>query len=207
MRWIQKQPEPPSFTAWKASGNQDWQPSYGDLRGSLKQDVVRSLGDEQGWVCCYCERRISGDPVDSHIEHLVPQSADPSRALDYANLLCSCNSNSVHCGHKKSGGQLQMHPLDRDCETSFEFASSGGIAARGRRLEQARATIAILGLDAPPTRTRRREACGVVLEQIDGMPPTEVQQMIPVLLQRDHAGRHVPHATAIVFVLRALLNG
>lgn len=94
MRPISKRPEPVAFTNWKASGNADWSPTYADLRQPLKPIVLHALQTEQGWLCCYCERRIAPDSNDdsSHIEHLRAQeNTDDAAAIDFQNMLASCN--------------------------------------------------------------------------------------------------------------------
>ena len=71
MKSIQKGIEPEIFTQWKALANEGWQPTYANLSGVEKQAVKQSLTSEQGYLCCYCERRLTDD--DSHIEHFKPQ--------------------------------------------------------------------------------------------------------------------------------------
>lgn len=104
MKYIQKGTEPLEFADWKALANEDWQPSYDSLSGSEKRAVKAALMKEQGFVCCYCERRLSD--ADSHIEHLRPQSMVGVDPLDFANMLCSCQNNLQpaeprHCGNLK----------------------------------------------------------------------------------------------------------
>ena len=67
MKNIVKDQNTPDFDKWKASANDDWQPIYEDLSGTTKEEVKFSLMQEQGYICCYCERRLTDD--DSHIEH------------------------------------------------------------------------------------------------------------------------------------------
>jgi hypothetical protein len=65
MKHIVKQHEPKAFANWKALANDDWQPTYGDLSGEAKKAVKSALMAEQGYICCYCERRLTEE--DSHI--------------------------------------------------------------------------------------------------------------------------------------------
>ena len=206
MRSIDKRPEPTPFRTWKASGNEDWQPTYSDLRQPLKNLVHEALLAEQGWVCCYCEGRVSLDSRSSHIEHLIPQqAADEARALDYANLLASCDTNSVHCGHRKSGRFLPVHPLMTDCANFFEFGSAGTIApsADGARKVPAREAIDILGLDTQALVARRRQALDDWLGVVAELPADEVRTKVTALLRMDRDGRHLPYATSVVYVVLA----
>lgn len=67
MKHFVKNGEPALFSQWKASATDDWKPTYQDLRGDEKEAVKESLMKEQGYICCYCERRLIDS--DSHIEH------------------------------------------------------------------------------------------------------------------------------------------
>jgi uncharacterized protein (TIGR02646 family) len=105
MKQVKKQGEPASFRQWREQANADWQPGYGDLQNPQKAQLHQSLLTEQGWVCCYCGRRI--EQQDSHIEHFRPQERYPELALNYDNLHASCIRETkpgapLHCGHAKS---------------------------------------------------------------------------------------------------------
>lgn len=89
MKFIKKKErEPQRFTDWKALSNEEWQPAYHELSGRVKKDVVDSLLDEQGSLCCYCGQQISAST--SHVEHFRPQSRFPEKELEYVNLHVSC---------------------------------------------------------------------------------------------------------------------
>ncbi|MDD4915538.1 MAG: hypothetical protein PHW13_10960 [Methylococcales bacterium] len=82
--------EPEAFSAWKALANDSWQPAYGDLSGAVKKEVKDALMFEQGYLCCYCKRELSEQ--EAHIERFRPQSDPAVDALDFGNLLCSCQN-------------------------------------------------------------------------------------------------------------------
>ena len=50
MRYIKKGQEPQSFTDWKSQENDDWKPTYSDLRGQIKSEVHAALLKEQGYT-------------------------------------------------------------------------------------------------------------------------------------------------------------
>lgn len=93
MKYIIKGVEPAEFVNWKNQANQDWVPSYADLRGHEKNVLHISLLTEQGCLCCYCGQRIS-DRTESHIEHLIPQSVNKDLELEYTNLFASCHGSN-----------------------------------------------------------------------------------------------------------------
>ena len=65
MKHIVKDQDTPLFEKWMALANEDWKPTYKDLRDPEKKEVKKSLMKEQGHICCYCERRLTDE--DSHI--------------------------------------------------------------------------------------------------------------------------------------------
>ena len=159
MKHIVKAEEPEELVNWKALANEDWQPTYADLQNPEKQIVKKSLMAEQGYICCYCERRLLDD--DSHIEHLQPQSDNSVDPLDYGNMLCSCQNqikqgDPRHCGNLKSNHPISITPLDANCESHFVYTHDGEIQPEPPDNGPAQQTIEILGLDIPKLNAARR---------------------------------------------------
>jgi uncharacterized protein (TIGR02646 family) len=100
MRYIKKQEAPPEFTEWKAQENEDWKPFWNskatNFRNPQKEIVHQSLLTEQGYICCYCQRRINLN--NSHIEHFKPkdESCYPELSLEYTNFLASCQKERIN---------------------------------------------------------------------------------------------------------------
>lgn len=163
MKRIVKNQEPAAFANWKAGAGSNWQPAFANMPSDIKDAVKRALMAEQGCICCYCEQGLEED--DSHIEHLVPQSAPDGGplSLDYGNLLCSClrapaKGEPLHCGQAKSGWHepdLMVSPLDADCESRFGYAGDGSIFPGQKGDPGAAATIKRLNLDIPKLRDLR----------------------------------------------------
>lgn len=125
MKYIIKGQESEVFREWKAQNNENWQPTFNELRGKEKESVFHALFTEQGYICCYCQCRLT--PNKCHIDHLQPQKGsqeiDP---LDYSNFVCSCQRNlqrgdPIHCGNAKKNKYLPISPLDPTCESRFKF--------------------------------------------------------------------------------------
>lgn len=156
MKHIQKKTAPDDFLQWVIRKQQrgfqkdDWK----RFRGRIKQSVYRSLLDEQGYLCCYCERRIESSD-DCHIEHFHPKSMFPKKEFDYTNFLCSCQKDTrpgepLHCGKAKGDwfdANLLISPLDSDCEERFAYTGDGGIRPRKPNDKAAKTTIDKLKLD------------------------------------------------------------
>lgn len=151
MKRIEKGEEPNLFTEWKAKANADWQPTYDLLSDETKTAVKKALMEEQGYICCYCERRLTDD--DSHIEHFRPQSDQDCDDLDFSNMLCSCQDQTKkgeprHCGVLKDNWfdlDLLVSPFDPICEYLFTYTADGGIGSADS--DAATTTISKLGLD------------------------------------------------------------
>ena len=164
MKHIQKGTEPRAFTRWKAKAGTNWRPSYALLKGKEKVAVKAALMKEQGHICCYCERRLTD--ADSHIEHLQPLSLSGIDALDFGNMLCSCQSNlnpgePRHCGNLKGDwydAELLVSPLDSACESHFAFLANGEIQPASSDDPAASETIKRLGLGIPKLNAMRRQA-------------------------------------------------
>ena len=156
MKYIVKCDEPQSFTLWKNTEDRE----YKDLINPIKSDVKKSLLIEQGYICCYCESKISKE--NSHIEHLKPKDKDkfPELQLKYDNILCSCQKQLSkgeprHCGNSKANDILSITPLDINCETKFKYNENGTIEPTDKASEE---TIKYLQLDIDKLNELRNNA-------------------------------------------------
>lgn len=207
MKHIVKQQEPIEFSEWKAMASENWQPTYDDLRGVVKQSVKQALMTEQGYICCYCERRVTDE--DSHIEHFRPQNNPQADPLDYANLLCSCQNriekgDPRHCGNLKNGWfdeQLLISPLSVDCAEQFAYTGDGKIRAANPADNSARVTIECLGLGIPKINALREKAIEPFLD--GGLSELEMKQFVSVYLQKDAQGMFGEFWTTIRYLFRS----
>jgi len=204
MKHIVKQNEPQAFTDWKAFANEDWCPTYGDLRGETKQAVKNALMTEQGYLCCYCERRLTTD--DSHIEHFRPQSDLSVDPLDFSNLLCSCQDQIKkgeprHCGNLKDDwfdALLLISPLTPVCEGRFSFTGDGRISPTSLTDPAAGESISRLGLDIPKLRALRAKAIEPFLDE--SLSETDMRRFVSGYLNLDADGRYGEFWTAIRYL-------
>jgi uncharacterized protein (TIGR02646 family) len=166
VKYILKQGEPQAFTDWKRRPR-----TYERFKKSapIKAVVKESLMQEQGYLCCYYERRLTIE--DSHIEHFQPQKDPSVDPLDYANLLCSCQKDLApgeprHCGNAKGScaAAVLVSPLDKTCESRFAFTADGFIKSAQDTDMIAQNTIKHLQLDIPKLRALRRGAIAPFLD-------------------------------------------
>jgi hypothetical protein len=83
MRNIQKATEPQSLTQHRCNSNSNYD-NYAE-----KDDLRKSLIDEQRGICCYCMQRIRPNPESMKIEHWQSQALNkfPEKQLHCGNLL------------------------------------------------------------------------------------------------------------------------
>lgn len=211
MRHIAKTTEPEALAAHKAAANEDWRPTYDNLD---KAPVRDALTREQGFLCCYCGARVGVKKDDCHIEHLVPQSVDPARALDYRNILASCQGRDIkppphpkHCGHKRGTNLLEVTPLQTDCATYFVFSSSGELreSPEPGKSAPAQRTIQALGLGIEKLRAARAAAITEAIASLDVLPEETHQAYLQSFDVPDAKGHLAEFSFAIQAVLRAYL--
>jgi uncharacterized protein (TIGR02646 family) len=210
MKYIKKSQEPEKFTKWKSLENDDWKPSWDDNFQTPEKPVVHdALLKEQGYICCYCGMRITR--ITSHIEHFKPRSTYPNLALEYINLIASCQGESedpptvpVHCGHKKKywyDENLMVSPLEINCTDFFKYPPSGEIQATDNPDQKAaaEATIKKLALDIDKLQKMRRVAIDAALLATEGLSEIEIQLLTEGYEKPDIDGQYTPFCAAISY--------
>jgi len=203
MKHIQKQAAPQAFIDWKSRPR-----TYDRFKktAQIKQVVKAALMQEQGYLCCYCERRLTDS--DSHIEHFKPQKDPTVDPLDFNNLLCSCQKDldqgePRHCGNSKGSydANLLVSPLDSTCEARFMFTADGYVQTAIETDAIAQTTIDVLQLDIPKLRALRSSAIAPFLTP--DLSDDELRQFVKGYLAKDASGQHSEFWTTI----RALFGG
>ena len=180
MKWITKSAEPGAFTVWKSKDKMSHRPNWKRVRPGIRSVIHESLMSEQGYICCYCERRVAMD--DSHVEHFRPRKQFGFLELDYSNLLCSCLREQApgqpsHCGHRKRNWfdeQMLISPLQEDCETRFRFTANGEIHPRSSCDVAAATTINKLALDLPRLNALRK----AVVDALCDLPKPGIERVL-----------------------------
>lgn len=114
MRWIDKKNGAPSLLeVWlneneeeiknmiadpEKSGAFMWR-YFRDNAKDVYEELKESLVKDQGFICCYCGKRIQND-YQTLIEHLKPKSGYKLKTFLFENLLASCMGGSVIKIHK-----------------------------------------------------------------------------------------------------------
>ena len=165
MRRIKKNSAPVWLEDWKKDfeSKQARKASYKkDFPNEEKRKLRKSLLIEQGYICCYCMRRI--DIENSHVEHFWPKSVFTDKDMEYSNVLASCNGNTDdedNCGHKKEDwyDNRMVIPTDVSIETMFHYTVGGHIhPVKNAMRDVAVKMIQNLGLDSYHLVRSRRKA-------------------------------------------------
>lgn len=148
-----------------------------------KAEVTEQLLAEQYGLCAYSEIRPDQLGLGTHIEHVEPKSANPSRTFDYGNLVLSALSSAdleaidnteVFGGHAKLStydALLFISCLQADCARYFVYLSNGKVEPT-RTLEtdekhKAQHTIDLLNLNSPYLVNQRKNWLDELDELID----------------------------------------
>ncbi len=115
--------EPTEFVTWKQvhktnitdpsrTGVQLWKYLY--RHGRVEKEKIRkSLIVAQGYVCCYCGKRINLTKGETRIDHVQPKSDDPiNLTFDYYNLLLSCVGGEKQLTYKVSSTDSLQSIID-----------------------------------------------------------------------------------------------
>jgi uncharacterized protein (TIGR02646 family) len=208
MKYIQKGKEPQILSDWKATETPAGNYHYKELRNRERGPVHISLLSEQGYICCYCCKRVEQN--NSHIEHLAPQSkTDAELSLDYTNMLASCGRDTYkpeyrwpeYCGNKKGDLAIGVSPLQANCEEFFNYSSTGEIRPANNLDDpkDAQTTIEVLGLNHYDLMQGRIQA----LEALQGiMTQQEAELLAQVCQQMNAQGQYQPFCNAVLYFLK-----
>jgi uncharacterized protein (TIGR02646 family) len=207
MKYIQKGKEPQILSDWKATETPAGNYHYKELRNRERGPVHISLLSEQGYICCYCCKRVEQN--NSHIEHLAPQSkTDAELSLDYKNMLASCGRDTnkpgyrwpEYCGNKKGDRAIGVSPLQANCEEFFDYSSSGEILPANNLddTKDAQTTIEVLGLNHFDLTEGRKQA----FEALEGITQEEAELLAQVCQQMNAQGQYQPFCNAVLYFLK-----
>lgn len=105
------------------------------------------LLDDQGFICCYCQRRIphknSKNKIikpKSKIEHFKCQDNNPALQLVFKNMFIACNGNiltvNTTCDSKKGNKDLRKTNLLLPIENNIYYTINGQIISVDNDLNQ-----------------------------------------------------------------------
>lgn len=184
MRHITKTTPPQEFLEYKETPGV----SFDGLSGETKKALRQRLLEDQGYICCYCGRRIINNE-HTKIEHIKCQENNDESSLDFKNMLASCDGgdndrsigvkHQLHCDARKGNRDIPLSPLDDEIENVLSFFEDGTVKGKG---EIGRELVRVLGLDAKFLNTERRNA----IEQYELRFPENLEYEMSLLNQKDN---------------------
>lgn len=191
MRKINKGTPPESFISLLASRKK---PANWDEFHKKNKDIFHECREnillfEQDCLCGYTELPIQ-EITDTHIDHYVKKSINPTYCFDWNNFIVATKDNSFgacfkdtnHC--KCMSDYLAiLNPVTDDCCSYFEYNSFGKIKARNgldkKDKEKAEKTIEVFNLNHESLEERRQD----IIIQFNsylkgGLPPKEIQKAL-----------------------------
>ena len=123
---IKKKSEPHSLTTYKKTINA----SFDNQPSKVKEDLRKSLLEEQGYICAYCMKRIE-ESADIKIEHY--EARNRTNELSYKNLLAVCKGNEGSskerqtCDTKKGNRVLHIDPQKIGDISTIFFTRNGEV--------------------------------------------------------------------------------
>jgi uncharacterized protein (TIGR02646 family) len=219
MKHIQKSREPRTLQQYRASADPSSSTLFDDFPD--KDGLRRSLLKEQGYICCYCLKRIKGEPdklgkPDTRIEHWAPQSLYPSLRLDYKNLLAACDGNEGkpkhlrHCDVSKGDQEISLDPTQPSCETQIFYQTRAGRICASDLLLQNDLNH-ILNLNIQTLKENRLAVLDSILNEMKREAPignwsaSFIQRKINKLSQHNRQGYHQEYFAFAVFELKKML--
>jgi uncharacterized protein (TIGR02646 family) len=162
MKQIIKTAEPQSLVRHRAKQHSN----FDNIPFDTKLELKESLLSEQGYICCYCMRRIPENIYPyMKVEHYKCQDFHEDLQLNYKNLLGACIGNEGQpnriqtCDSKKGNKELTINLLTNTprCETLFKYNAEGEIMSIDDNSEVNRQLTEVLNLNMQSLKDGRRE--------------------------------------------------
>nr|WP_241679168.1 retron system putative HNH endonuclease [Pseudomonas kitaguniensis] len=195
------------MTQWKRAHPQGL---YSDLPHTQRSSIRGACIEEQHGLCAYCCHAITLE--NAHNEHVHARETAPHRALDYANIVASCN-RAKQCGKAHAHQVLPLTSLMAECESELKFYLSGRVEGLS-----ARAAKSINVLNLGDTRDNNRALfsarkalldtllydCGVNGDDLKIADMDLLTALLQELQQPDANNQLKPFAPVLVNVVRQL---
>jgi uncharacterized protein (TIGR02646 family) len=210
MKKIIKQSEPRSLVKHRSKQRANQNADYENY--PEKDDLRKSLLEEQGYICCYCMSRITSEQMK--IEHWKPQTKYTSLQLDYRNLLGACKGGEgsrlqkQHCDTRKGESEITVNPIegDKNCENLIRYRPDGEIYSTDESINLD--LNKTLNLNLEFLKKNRKVALDVVLDQLRKKFPNTTwtanirQKVINDLSDKDANGYYSEYCQIAIWYLK-----
>jgi uncharacterized protein (TIGR02646 family) len=219
MRYIKKGKEPQTLASFRNLMVRNFTPAFENLPAHVLEDIVLSLIQDQGWLCCYCMNEITHETA-----RLVQFLPFKEESLNYPNLFLACNySNNLppaqqHCYIKKGTELIPKYMSDERCSDYFRYNTLGEILPSGtfrtvrkchdnyRKLTPVQqavlSAIEILNLNTERLKDQRKAILSQVATLFARASKVQVQQAIEKFGTKDKTGKLKRFCEIIIYYLQ-----
>ena len=206
MKHIIKNSEPPELIEYRKTPGVCFESMDSEVKRALKKSLI----EEQGYLCCYCGKRI--EITDNlKIEHILSQSKFAYAQLLYSNMILSCDGGETdrtsgnkkfpeHCDSKKKDVILALPPTNLCCENCFIYGEDGSIDALPGKNQGIEEVIQILGLDNPVLKNQRKAAIDAYKDY--DYSPEEWKKEIDRLSVKNQDGKYLTFCKAVEYYIK-----
>lgn len=148
---------------------------YENLPLEAKNELRQNLLAEQGYICCYCMKRIPENTSPyMKVEHFKCQDNFGTMQLTYTNLFAACTGNEGQpkikqtCDTKKGNVDLTINPTSTFpiCETLFKYNAEEEISSITDNVDINRQLNDVLNLSMQTMKDGRSEIYLEVQERV-----------------------------------------
>ncbi|OOV29787.1 hypothetical protein BXU11_07945 [Flavobacterium sp. LM5] len=185
---------------------------YDNLGKREKVDLRNKLLKDQGYICCYCQKRLPHKfIVKSKIEHFLCQDKNPKLQLNFNNLFIACNgigNNDVFtCDTKKANLDINSFDLINSNITSkIKYTKNGAVFSDDQNIKNDIENI--LNLNDENLR-KSRESVYKAIEQIKkrcglkkGNYSKKIEKSIRDCIAKDANGKFQPFYGVSLYFLK-----
>lgn len=134
---------------------------FNHLDQTTSQHLRNILLEDQGYICCYCQKRIPEKKLPkSKIEHFLCQENNKSKVFDFRNLFIACNGQIGQietCDTiKKSKVLNAINLLDTDIFSKIKYTKKGFIYSNVDLIDK---DIKMLNLNDQNLMKNRQSVC------------------------------------------------
>ena len=202
---IIKQSAPKSLVEYKTAGNI----SYEDFQS--KDDIRKSLVQEQNELCAYCMGKIFADRTKMKIEHFKSQKTNPEFQLEYSNMLGCCMGNKGQslknqtCDTRKGDKKLLLNPSVKSDFDKMQIIYSDDGTIKSLNAEFDKEINDVLNLNTNSLKTNRKTMIDSAKLALSLKTGTRTKAVIQKIIQKFESA-HKPYYGAAVYYLEKKLK-
>lgn len=183
-----------------------------DLDQATMTQLREALLEDQGYVCCYCQKRIPEKLLPkSKIEHFECRHSFPDKQLDFKNLFIACNGignkKERTCDTKKDKYSLNSFDFfTTTFEDEIAYSKIGTISAKNNDIDAELNDI--LNLNDDNLIEARKQVLFIInfLKRKIGSSTGSYQNKLTKLIEewssKDENGKFKPYFSAGIYYLK-----